>query len=113
MCLTFNYVLLINMYFFVSKLILTTGWLQLLENNSREGCIDGLRGYLAIFVFIHNYAITYIWKTTGEWSSPGFVYFNSMESVGVSVFFVITGYLFTLKLLKSPKINWKRLYILE
>ena len=78
----------------------------------RDVPLDGLRGYLALGVFLHHVAVTYHWKTTGVWASSPEVYFLNYGKVGVFVFFMITGYLFTGKLLRSGpgRIDWLRLY---
>jgi uncharacterized membrane protein len=38
--------------------------------HNRLGAIDGLRGYLAIFVFFHHVVVTYYWKRDGYWGYP-------------------------------------------
>ena len=79
---------------------------------SRLGCIDGLRGYLALLVFIHHFVITYYWKIEGSWTRPPEDYFNNFGQAGVSLFFMITGYLFISKILSQrEKINWIKFYI--
>lgn len=82
------------------------------RNASRLGGIDGLRGYLALGVFINHFTITYEWQIKGTWSQPPEHYFTTFGQTGVSIFFMITGYLFIYKLLSNPnKINWKVLYL--
>ena len=81
-------------------------------DNTRFGCIDGLRGYLALGVFIHHFVITFAWKTTGAWVSPAEGYFNNFGNAGVAVFFMITGFLFVRKILDSGEsINWTKIFI--
>ena len=70
------------------------------ERTDRLGAIDGLRGYLALLVFIHHFEITWYWHNTGEWSSPPYLNFGT---VGVSIFFMITGYLFVHKILTNRR----------
>lgn len=70
--------------------------------------IDGLRGYLAFFVFLHH---SYIWRfflQNGEWNEPKSNLFNHFGQTTVAFFFVITAFLFTLKLInsKNKKIDW-------
>jgi peptidoglycan/LPS O-acetylase OafA/YrhL len=78
----------------------------------RDVTLDGLRGYLALAVVFHHVAVTYTWKTTGVWASSPDVYFLNYGKVGVFLFFMITGYLFTGKLLRAgpARIDWLRLY---
>ena len=82
------------------------------KESNRYGCIDGIRGYLAIFVFIHHFVITWFWKNDGNWSAPPIHYFDVFGSFGVSLFFMITGYLFVSKLKKfeTGRIDWIALY---
>lgn len=70
--------------------------------------IDGLRGYLAFFVFLHH---SYIWRfflQEGEWNEPKSNLFNHFGQTTVAFFFIITAFLFTLKLInsKSKQIDW-------
>lgn len=81
------------------------------ERKKRLGAIDGLRGYLALFVFIHHLAITWYWKVNGVWEKPPEKIFSQMGKVGVGLFFMITGYLFIHKVLYSPdKIQWVKYF---
>ena len=82
------------------------------RNASRLGGIDGLRGYLALGVYINHFVITYEWQTKGTWTQPVENYFTTFGQIGVTIFFMITGYLFIYKILSSPNgINWKVLYL--
>jgi len=90
-----------------------TRWFTYLdERRDRLGAIDGLRGYLAIMVFFHHVVITWYWKDTGHWVYPPETWFKGFGSVGVSVFFMITGYLFMTKVLRDQDgIHWGRMLI--
>src|ERR1035438_10016436 len=61
--------------------------------------IDGLRGYLAFFVFIHHSCIWYFYLKTGIWGEPDSHLFIQMGQMSVSFFFMITGFLFFNKLM--------------
>lgn len=76
----------------------------------RFGAIDGLRGYLSIFVFFHHYYIFYYWRTMGVWVHPSVNYINNLGLVSVCIFFMITGFLFVNKI-SSPAVNWRKLYL--
>lgn len=72
--------------------------------------IDGLRGYLAFFVFIHH---TSIWLNVikyGAWQEPGLNLYNHFGQTSVSLFFMITGFLFFGRLFSNEKkpVNWKQ-----
>lgn len=80
------------------------------DSLSRHSPLDGLRGLLALTVFVHHFYITYTWKTTGNWIRPEGNLMNNTGAVSVSLFFLITGYLF-LNMLQKPTIDWKKLYL--
>ncbi len=69
--------------------------------------IDGIRGYLAFFVFLHH---SYIWQHyihTKSWDEPTLNLYNHFGQTSVSLFFCITAFLFTTKILKSTTdFNW-------
>lgn len=95
--LIFSY-LLVN-YFFIKKLEFTS--------ESRVNNIDGLRGYLALGVFIHHYVITYYWHITNKWVTPPQDVITNMGQMSVSLFFMITGFLFFKKIFKN-KLDLKK-----
>lgn len=70
--------------------------------------IDGLRGYLAFFVFLHHAYIWQIFLKTDKWEDPESNLYNQFGETSVVYFFIITAFLFTLKLLnsKSREMNW-------
>ena len=94
--------------FFLSKL---TRFSFISERDSRLDTLDGLRGFLAIFVFFHHYVITYYWKTTDQWIRPPEDYYHNYGKVGVALFFMITGFLFLSKILTLRRsIDWLKVY---
>jgi len=79
--------------------------------NDRFSGLDGLRGFLALAVFFHHFLTTYHWKITSVWRPPDELIFANFGPVGISLFFMITGFLFTGKtLLPGKKTNWKLLF---
>lgn len=77
----------------------------------RYGAIDGLRGYLAIFIFVHHFILTWYWHNTGRWTRPREDYFQDFGEIGVMIFFMITGFLFISKIISDKgKTDWVRLY---
>lgn len=72
--------------------------------------MDGLRGVLALSVLVHHFYITYNWKITGEWVRPESNFLNNLGAIPVSLFFLITGYLFLNKIRKYD-LDWKKIYI--
>lgn len=73
--------------------------------------IDGLRGYLAFFVFLHHGCIWYFYLRTGAWDVPPSRLYSHFGQSSVAMFFMITGFLFYSKLLNSQHkdIDWLRL----
>ena len=79
----------------------------------RYGSIDGMRGYLAFFVFLHHCVIWYFALKTGHWRVPPSHLYSHFGESSVALFFMITGFLFFSKLIdgRAKKIDWSRLFI--
>jgi peptidoglycan/LPS O-acetylase OafA/YrhL len=83
-----------------------------IPTTNRIGSFDGLRGFLALSVFFHHTAVYHDYLRTGTWQSPSSRFYLLLGPFGVSMFFMITGYLFYSQLLKQKgRPNWKKLYI--
>jgi len=63
--------------------------------------LEGLRGILAVSVFIHHAAITYMFLSTGVWDTPPARLYAEAGAEGVKLFFGITGFLFWRRCLQS------------
>jgi peptidoglycan/LPS O-acetylase OafA/YrhL len=74
----------------------------------RSSPLDALRGILATSVVCHHFITTYYWKTTGVWSRPDSDLLNNLGAAPVSLFFMITGFLFLGKIYESTP-NWAKL----
>lgn len=79
----------------------------------RFNSIDGLRGHLAFFVFLHHSCIWYFYLHDGYWRVPESRLFTHFGQTSVALFFMITSFLFFTKLLNSNEkgIDWNRLFI--
>lgn len=79
----------------------------------RYSTIDGLRGYLALVVFIYHGCIWYFHLRTGEWQLPSSRFYAHLGSDGVALFFMITGFLFFAKLIdgRTKPIDFGRLLV--
>lgn len=76
----------------------------------RYQTIDGLRGFLALSVFIHHSSIWYHFiQTGGAWDAPKSNLYNQLGKTSVTLFFMITSFLFVSKLLntKEKEFNWR------
>lgn len=99
-------------------LMLACGWLldrcqPAMATGGRFTGVDGLRGFLAFFVFLHHSVYWYFYVRTGEWSEVDSNLYNHFGASSVMLFFMITAFLFTSKLLNSRgrALDWRRLYI--
>jgi peptidoglycan/LPS O-acetylase OafA/YrhL len=80
--------------------------------DKRLGYIDGLRGLLALGVFLHHYMVTYYSHVTGEWTNPPSQFYTMIARVAIALFFIITGFLFWHRLLiYRGRVNWAQLYV--
>ena len=79
----------------------------------RFNSIDGLRGYLAFFVFLHHSSIWYFYLHTGRWALPPSNLYTQFGHSSVFLFFMITGFLFFSKLIdgRTQTIDWGRLFV--
>lgn len=71
--------------------------------SQRYASIDGLRGYLALGVFIHHTVIIWIALTTGVIDVPSNKFYAQIGLASVALFFMVTGFLFWGRLLKQGK----------
>ena len=73
------------------------------KEQGRFLAIDGLRGYLAFFVFLHHAMIWFFYLKTNKWEVPPSNLYTHFGQAGVAFFFMITGFLFFLKSLMEKK----------
>lgn len=66
--------------------------------------LDGLRGFLALAVFFHHGVISFYYFTTDSWKAPPSIFYTLTGQVAVSIFFMITGFLFWGKVVRSKGI---------
>ncbi len=80
---------------------------------ARYASIDGLRGYMATFVFLHHSALWYFYVRSGKWDLPESNLHSHLGTSAVAIFFMITGFLFFSKLLAgmAKPIDWAKLFI--
>jgi peptidoglycan/LPS O-acetylase OafA/YrhL len=80
---------------------------------SRYETIDGLRGLLGIGVFIHHASIWQQFLQTGVWTLTPSNLFNHFGQTSVALFFMISAFLFTKKLLQAGKgpFDWAHFFV--
>ena len=82
-------------------------------DDRRIGCVDGLRGYLALSVMIHHF---YLWiqatRLSGVWAAPDINILNQLGAGGVALLFMATGLVFYPRLrLGVLGMDWPTIYI--
>jgi peptidoglycan/LPS O-acetylase OafA/YrhL len=80
------------------------------DTGGRHGCVDGLRGVLAIGVMVHHSVASYGYFNGQPWRYGESTLLNQLGQSSVAVFFMITGFLFALKT-RTASIDWARLYL--
>ena len=71
------------------------------SSSARVRAIDGMRGYLALAVALHHAVLYHELLATGAWKYPPSDFYGPLGQVGVSLFFIISAYLFWGKLLSA------------
>ena len=86
---------------------------KIINTNVRYESIDGLRGFLALGVFIHHGAIWHQYLQTNRWDSPKSNLLSHLGQTSVAFFFMITAFLFISKLVnaKDKKVDWNVLFL--
>jgi peptidoglycan/LPS O-acetylase OafA/YrhL len=92
--------------------LLSQSW-EIQTHSSRYYSIDGLRGCLALFVFVHHGSIWFVQLRQDVWQAPNSNLFRHLGESSVALFFMITAFLFAVKVMdrKSNPIDWMTLYV--
>src|SRR3954465_6993964 len=69
--------------------------------SGRAEMIDGLRGWLALGVFFEHVADAWSYRHGGPWEAVDAPFYQVTGPVAVSLFFMITGFLFWGRVLRS------------
>lgn len=84
-------------------------FLTAFKDLDRDSPLDGLRGILATTVVSYHFYLNYFYQKTGRWGDVSHPLILNLGAVPVSLFFMITGFLFFNKILKAD-INWPQLF---
>lgn len=97
----------------IAMAALLAKYFHIAEERNHHSPIDGLRGFLAFFVFLHHSRIWFGYLHSGEWSKPDSNLYTHLGHSSVQMFFMITAFLFFNKVLSSREkgIDWGRLYV--
>ncbi|MCJ2142187.1 acyltransferase family protein [Methylobacterium sp. E-066] len=78
----------------------------------RIGCLDGLRGYVALSVLIHHFIFwMQVTRFNGTWEAPAVNLFNQLGAGGVALFFMTTGFVFYPRVLAGFRAcSWPAIY---
>jgi peptidoglycan/LPS O-acetylase OafA/YrhL len=106
-------------YFFIifviailtSKLLLIFFQKNANQPTNQFTTLDGLRGILGISVFLHHNAIWEQYIKYSKWAVPESNLYTHLGHSSVAMFFMITSFLFTNKLLKNPEVDWRKLFV--
>lgn len=79
----------------------------------RQSTLDGLRGILALAVFICHTSAWHYYLNTGSFVLPDIGIFRQFAKSSVYMFFMITGFLFMSKLINDRErgVDWTRLFV--
>jgi peptidoglycan/LPS O-acetylase OafA/YrhL len=72
------------------------------QATGRYGEIDGLRGFLAPAVFLSHVVSSYYWYRSGHWGWPPSTLYTLCGTAPVSLFFMVTGFLFWRRAAAAP-----------
>lgn len=84
----------------------------LAESAGRDLGLDGLRGFLAFFVFVHHASVTWFFIQGQPWDKPPSRLFSQLGSASVALFFMVTAFLFWGRVLaRRGDMNWNGFWI--
>lgn len=100
--------ILVAIFFALSTCYLLAKFFGQPSISGRYASVDGLRGYLAFFVFLHHSSVWFFYLKTGRWVVPPSKLHTHLGQSSVALFFMITAFLFFSKVLTTKKegIDW-------
>lgn len=83
------------------------------DASRRIGCVDGLRGYLALLVMMHHFDLWMAKTHDGAaWGNSSLLLFHNFGPGGVALFFMTTGLVFYPRIRRGfAKVDWRATYI--
>ena len=94
------------------RVIARSRWSAAAAETAAYPTIEGLRGYLALGVFFHHGSVWIRENREGIWTQPDAHFLTNLGDTSVTLFFMITAFLFVGKVLDSRDrpIDWLHLY---
>ncbi|MGB3254274.1 acyltransferase family protein [Buttiauxella gaviniae] len=91
---------------FVAINILKLNAFSFIDSSESRGknALDGMRCYLALGVVFHHFMSNYYYHLTGIWTAKVYPINNYMGGFGVTIFFMLSGYLFSS--IEKNNITW-------
>jgi peptidoglycan/LPS O-acetylase OafA/YrhL len=81
--------------------------LVLAAEAGRSPALDGLRGFLALGVFVHHAVITWFFLRGDGWALPPSRLYGQLGQAGVALFFMVTAFLFWGRVLeRRGRLDW-------
>ena len=78
----------------------------------RARALDGLRAFLALLVVVHHAAYYRTYLVESVWDAAASRFYTAIGPIGVSMFFMVTGFLFWSRMVKERgRPDWASLYI--
>jgi peptidoglycan/LPS O-acetylase OafA/YrhL len=92
---------------------LASGGFPVPDESRRLGCLDGLRGYLALSVMLYHFILwLQVTQLGGGWTHPDVALLDNFGSIGVDLFFMTSGFVFYPRILQGwQAVDWKATYI--
>ena len=82
------------------------------SSGRRIATLDGMRGFLALAVVFHHASIYHRFLLDGIWLVPPSHFYRILGPLGVSLFFMITGFLFWSQMIRrNGRPEWFALYV--
>jgi len=83
------------------------------EARKRIGCVDGLRGYLALLVMMHHCDLWIAQTQFGQpWGASSSLLFHNFGPAGVALFFMTTGLVFYPRIRRGFQgVDWRATYL--
>ena len=83
------------------------------DAGKRIGCIDGLRGYLALLVLMHHFDLWIAFtRVAPVWGNSSSQLFENFGPGGVALFFMTTGLVFYPRIERGfQRIDWRATYL--